>query len=210
MGGSAERSPRSSPASSAAEVSGRRAAITSTAQRFTVTRQGGASGVSGGEPVRARVSDQQDALAAEMGRVVEAARVAIADRAMHARVDEHALPLAERRGQLAVDRELHEAHRGQPLRAQVRGLHVEEEPHAVRGPAHRLLGEAALEHDRALEAATGDVVVGQGRRRRAERAERGHAGQDQGQREPPPSRGGRQGGEQQRGAGAPAARARAA
>ncbi len=77
-----------------------------------------------GEPLRARVPDEQDALATEMSRVVEAARIAIADRGMHASVHEHPLPLTERGSHLSVDRELHAPGGAQALRAEVHGLRV--------------------------------------------------------------------------------------
>ncbi len=152
-----------------------------------------------GEPLRARVPDEQDALAAEMGRVVEAARIAIADRGMHASVHDHPLPLSQRRPQLAVERELHAPGGGQALRPQVCRLHVEEKPHAIRRQAHRLLAESALEREGSLAPEARHVVVREGRRRRPQHAERRDRGQDESQRQPRASPGGGERGDQQHG-----------
>ena len=107
--------------------------------------------------------------------------------------------LAERRGQLAVDGELHEPAGRQALRTQLDGLRLEQEPHAVRRPSDRLLGEAALERQRSLARAAGDVVLGQERRRRAQHPERGHRGQDEGQGHAGCAPGADERGEQERG-----------
>ena len=136
------------------------------------------------------MADQEDPVATQMRRVIEAAGIPEADGRMEPRVHEHALALAERERELAVDGELDTARRGQPLGPRVHRLHVEQEARAVHRPADRLLGEPPLERLRPDERAAGQVIVGHRRPGRAQRAQQRHPGQDQDQRGPriPPAR----------------------
>lgn len=130
------------------------------------------------------MADEEDPVATQMRRVVEAAGIPEADGRMEPRVHEHALALAERERELAVDRDLHAARRGQSLGPRVQRLHVEQESRAIRGPADRLFGESPLERLRPDERAAGQVIVRHRRPGGAQRAQQRHAGQDQGQRGP--------------------------
>jgi len=136
------------------------------------------------------VADQQYPVATQMRRVVEAAGIPEADGRMELRVHEHALGLTEREHELAIDRDLDAARGGHPLGTRVQRLHVEQESRAIRRPADWLFGESALERLRADEDAADQVIVRHRRPRRAQRAQQGHAGQDQDQRGPrkPPAR----------------------
>jgi hypothetical protein len=133
----------------------------------------------GADPIRARVAHEQDPLAAEMGGVVEAARVPEADRPMQPGVQKHALALPERGVEQAVDRDLNAAHRGQALGSGVHRLRVEQEARAVRCPLHGLLGQPRLQDQGRVWRPPCDVVGGQDRWSGAERAEPDHGRQDE-------------------------------
>ncbi len=110
------------------------------------------------QPVAAAAADEDDALAPQVRRVVEGARIPEAHGRVEADPRPEALPFAQGLGALAVDGE-QEASRGRPTGLVVPGrIHLEEEAHPVGGPADRLLGERPFHRDRALSCQGRDVL----------------------------------------------------
>ncbi len=101
-------------------------------------------GSQGTDAVASGVAHEEDAVPAELGRVVEAAGIPEADGPVEPHLRRDPLPLGERR-RLAEYGELDAAGGEPPVGAVVVCLDVDEEPSAVRRPAHRLRDEAAFD-----------------------------------------------------------------
>ena len=127
------------------------------------------------------MADQEDALAPQMRRIVEAAGIPEAGGPMEPGIHEHALGLGERERELAVRGELDAARRGQSLGTRVYRIHVEQEPRAIRGPADRLVGEPPLDGQRSVERAPRQMIGGQPRSRHPQCTQEDDAGEDQDQ-----------------------------
>ena len=127
------------------------------------------------------MADQEDALAPQMRRIVEAAGIPEAGGPMEPGLHEHALGLGERERELPVRGELDATRRGQPLGTRVHRIHVEQEPRAIHRPANRLGGEPALDAQRSVERAPSQMIGGQTRARHPQRTQEDDTGEDQNQ-----------------------------